>query len=193
MRKLFIVLSFLLFFTGCAPSAYISSLTDPTHTLHRTDPIYISTNGSSIRDRQFYPLVRSEMEASGFNIVDSPEESKYYLLFSTASDTSKIHSTYYDTQTSTSTSYISGTPHTTTTKTTTAYPYSYDYTVKKVYFFLYLTEDIRREVYMTVWEGYVGAGEDDYKEYERSILKSLFDVFGTDYEAHTTIDTNYGK
>ena len=72
-------------------------------------------------------------------------------------------------------------------------PYSYNYTVESIYLQLFSVEDERNGKHMAIWEGFIGAGKEEYKAYNRAILKSLFDVFGTNYEAHTPIDTNYAK
>jgi hypothetical protein len=180
MKKGFLLTLTLLLFTGCAvtPTVYISSLTDPRYAPLKTDPIYVATaDDPSIKDRQFYPFLKSEMIANGFNITEEITGAKYYLLFKTDSETSQINSTF-----------ITG-----STSSAIAVPYSYDVTVVKIYLQLYAVEDEKNGKHMTVWEGYIGAGKEQYKAYNRAILKNLFDVFGTNYEAHTPIDTNYGK
>ena len=183
MKRGFLLILVLLIFSGCStPTVYISSLTDPNYTPLKTDPIYLgSTDDPSMKDRQFYPFLKNEMISNGFNIVEELAVAKYYIVFTTDSDTSEIKSEYAET-----TYYGS-------TSTTIIVPYRYDYTVEKIYLFLYAVEDAKNGKHMTVWEGYAGAGEEEYLAYTRAILKSLFDVFGTNYKAHTPIDTNFGK
>jgi hypothetical protein len=195
MKKVFLLILTVLLFTGCAtPTAYISSLTDPRYTPLKTDPIHVAfTDDPSIKDRQFYPFLKNEMISNGFNIVEDVTKAKYYLLFKTDSNTSQINSTLFLPSTSTSYGYVGGTPYSETTSSTIAVPYSQNYTVEKIYLHLFSVEDAKAGINMTIWEGYIGAGEKEYKAYTQAILKSLFDVFGTNYEAHTPIDTNYGK
>ena len=185
----------MLLLAGCSTrTAYISSLTDPRYNPVKTDPIFILlTDDARITDRQFYSLLRDEMIQNGFNIVDDGYEAKYLLLFQTGSKTSQINSTLFLPSTSWSSGYVGNTYYSGATTSTQAIPYSYDYTVEKIHLDLYAVEDIKNEKYMTVWEGYIGAGTEEYESFLRAILKSLFDVFGTNYEAHTPIDTKYGR
>ena len=180
---------------GCAArTAYISSLTDPRYTPVKTDPIYILlTDDASISDRQFSSFLKSEMVNNGFNIVADISNSKYILLFQTGSKTSQINSTLFLPSTSSTSGYVGNTYYSGQTTSTKAIPYSYNYTVQKIYLDLFATEDVRNKKYMTVWEGYIGAGANEYKTYSRAILKSLFDVFGINYQAHTPINKNYAK
>ncbi len=192
MRKISVLILSMLLFTGCASTVYISSLTDPAYSPVKTDPIYIILpKDARIADRQFYALLKREMISNEFNIVEENIEAKYYLLFQTDSKTSQIDSTLFIPSASTTSGYVGGTYYSGTTSSTQAVPYSFDYTVEKIYLDLYAKEDVQKEKYMTVWEGYIGAGKDEYEAYTRAILKSLLDVFGTNYEAHTPIDTKY--
>ena len=194
MKKSLLLIMIALFLGGCATTAYISSLTDPHYAPVKTDPIYILlTNEASISDRQFYSLLKSEMVDNGFNIVDDISKSKYILLFQTGSKTSKINSTLFLPSRSTTSGYVGNTYYSGTTTSTQAIPYNYNYTVKKIYLDLYATVDVKNKKYMTVWEGYIGAGGKKYKSYSRAIIKKLLDVFGANYEEHTPININYGK
>ena len=114
-------------------------------------------------------------------------------MFQTDSKTSQINSTLFLPSTSTTSGYIGNTYYSGSTKSTSAVPYSYNYTVKKIYLDLYAVEDVKNEKYITVWEGYIGAGQKEYQTYSRAIIKSLLDKFGTNYEAHTPIDIYYAK
>jgi hypothetical protein len=192
MNKISVLILSMLFFSGCATTVYISSLTDTAYSPVKTDPIYIVfPKDARIADRQFYALLKREMISNEFNIVEDKIEAKYYLLFRTDSKTSQIDSTFFIPSTSTTSGYVGGKYYSGTTRFSQAVPYSYDYTVEKIYLDLYAKEDVQKEKYMTVWEGYIGAGKDEYKAYTRAILKSLLDVFGTNYEAYTPIDKKY--
>ncbi|HPB01148.1 MAG TPA: hypothetical protein PLS75_09630 [Candidatus Marinimicrobia bacterium] len=183
-----------LFLTGCMTTAYISSLTDTRYAPVKTDPIFILiADNASITDRQFYTFLKNEMILNGFNIVDEAPIARYFLLFQTDSKTSQINSTLFLPSTSTTSGYIGNTYYSGSTKSTSAVPYSYNYTVKKIYLDLYAVEDVKNEKYITVWEGYIGAGQKEYQTYSRAIIKSLLDKFGTNYEAHTPIDIYYAK
>jgi hypothetical protein len=138
-------------------------------------------------------LLKDEMNRNGFNIVEEENKAKYLLLFQTDSKTSQINSTLFIPSTSRSYGYIGNKYYSGSTTSTQAIPYSYNYTVKKIYLELYLVEDVKNKKIMTVWEGYIGAGIDEYESFSRAILKSLLDVFGTNYKAHTPIDTEYKK
>ena len=178
-----------LFLGGCTTTAYISSLTDPNYSVVKTDPIYIMLKSeASIPDRQFYSFLKSKMVANGFNIVEFVSESKYILLFQRGSKTSQINSTLSLPSTSTTSGYVGNTYYSGKTTSTQEVPYSYNYTVKKIYLNLYAAVDVEKGKYFTVWEGYIGAGANEYKSYSGAILKELLDVFGTNYEAHTPIN-----
>ena len=195
MKKIFLLIMMILFLVGCATrTAYISSLTDPRYSPVKTDPIHILlTDKASISDRQFYSFLKKEMITNGFNIVENRTMAKYLLLFETGSKTSKMNSTLFLPSTSNTSGYVGNTYYSGSTTSTQAIPYSYNYTVEKIYLDLYAVKDVKNKKYMTVWEGYIGAGAKEYVSYSRAILKNLFDVFGTNYEAHTPIDTKYGK
>lgn len=182
------------FMAGCTTTVYISSLTDPRYAPVKTDSIHILLRDeASIADRQFYSLLKDEMIRNGFNIVEVVNKAKYLLLFQTESETSRINSTLYLPLASTSSGYIGNKFYSGSTTSIQAIPYNYNYTVKKIYLELYMVKDVKNKKYMTVWEGYIGAGRDQYESFSRAILKSLLDVFGTNYKAHTPINKKYDK
>ena len=138
-----------------------------------------------MEDRQFYFFFKEEMIANGFNIVAERSNAKYLLDFQVGSKTSKVDSVRYLPSSSRTSGQIGDTLYSEATDSTQAIPYSYNYTVKKVWFKLYAVEDIKKENFMTAWEGYIGAEEKVYEENTRGILRNLFDVFGANYKAHT--------
>ena len=199
MKKILLLLIIILsLFEGCIytsryrPSAYISSLTDLQYAPVKTDPIIIlKGKNTSISNRQFYSLLKSEMMNNGFDIVEDISKSKYVLLFEKSTNTSEINSTQYLPSTSYTSGSAGGTYYSGQTTYTQAIPYSYDYTVEKIYLNLYASADLQNKKQLTVWEGYVGVSAKEYKSYSRAIIKSLLDVFGTNYEAHTPINKYY--
>jgi hypothetical protein len=174
---------------GCTKTVYISSLVDTSYAPKKTDTIYILVkNDAKISDRQFYSFLKSEMVSCGFKIVEDISASKYILLFERGSKTSVMNSTLFLPSTSSTSGYVGNTYYSGQTTSTQAIPYSYNYTVEKIYLDLYATADVKNKKYITVWEGYIGAGAAEYKYYSRAILKSLLNVFGTNYKAHTPIN-----
>jgi hypothetical protein len=174
--------------TGCASTAYISSVTDSAYRPTKLDPVFIGVhNGLSIKERQFAEFLRSEMKKAGFTVTDVLSLSRYVLLFNMNQKTSQINSTFFLPQTQTTSGYVGNTYYSGQTTSTTAVPISVDYTFQKIWLDLYLTSDIDTDKLMTIWEGYIGAGIDVYEKYSKEILRMLLDVYGTNYEAHTPI------
>jgi len=174
-KRTFQFIILLMFFVGCASKiAYISSQTDRNYALVKTDPIFfILEEKASMAERQMYPLLKEEMIANGFNIVEDALNAKWALFFDIGSKTSRHNSTRQVATTSYSSGKVGDTYYSGTTKSTQAIPYSYNYTVKKIYMFLYAWKEIGTHKMITAWEGYIGAGEKEYKSYLRAIFKSL--------------------
>ncbi|MDP6923562.1 MAG: hypothetical protein QGI94_02105 [Candidatus Scalindua sp.] len=195
MKIIFICFLLITLISACASkTVYISSQTDPRYSLNKLDAIFILfSDKASIADRQFYSFLKQEMVDNGFNIVEDLLSSSYILSFQTGSKTSKMNSTLFMPTTTSSSGYVGSTYYSDTSTTTAAIPYSYNYTVKKIYLDLYSTQDVTNKKYMTVWEGCIGAGSEEYTAYPNAILKSLLNVFGTNYKATTSIDTRYKK
>ena len=191
MKRITIVLILIIFFSGCVSTVYVSSITDQNYSPKKIDPIYIILDEDArISERQFYTILKEEMLKNEFNVVDNINQAKYYLLFNTDTNTSKINSTLYFPSTSTTSGYVGNTYYSGTTTTTNAIPYSYNYTVEKIYLDLYV-KDPKVNKYFTVWEGYIGAEKDDYEKYTRAVLKCLLDVFGTNFADEQYIDMTY--
>lgn len=214
MKKTFLFMMMLMLFVSCATrtvgTAYISSQTDPNYSPVKTDPIYILLGDeASMSDRQFYPFLKTEMVTNGFNIVDDASAAKYLLLLKTASERPKIEKVMIVPQQTPANPYSH--THTGDKNMVQRSPFNDAFLasmqsyhqkkqleeaqekIEKIYLMLYATEDIRNEKFMTVWEGYIGAGEKGYKSHSRAVLKSLFDVFGTNYEAHAPIKIERGE
>jgi hypothetical protein len=117
--------------------------------------------------------------------VDQIDESRYMMLFQTGEKSSQINSTLFLPNTQTTSGYVGNTYYSGQTRSTSAVPYSYNYTVQKISFDLYLTSDAMTKKYVTAWEGYIGVETSEFKQYSREILRLLLNVFGTNYEAHT--------
>ncbi len=179
---------------GCAPSIYISSELDPSYKISKTDKIAIFLKkDSSIGERKFLALLRNELQKAGFNIVDR-DQSEYVLVFALDQNTSKIQRSRpvsTTSETKGTVGGIGGVSYKEKTTSTKYVPYSYDYTVKKLYLHLFAEEDISNHKLITIWEGYLGAGEATYAKYTNACVRKLLEYFGTDYKAHTQISTNY--
>ena len=193
MSVLLRILSFYLTLNmvGCAtPTAYISSITDPAYSPSKSDPVLlIVPDSTSIKDRQFALFLRGEMEAAGFNVTDNFGQSRYVLLFQTGQKTSQINSTLFLPQTQTTSGYVGNTYYTGQTTSTTAIPISTSYTAQKIWLDLYATSDVAMDKYMTVWEGFIGVSMEEYEKHSKEILRLLLDVYGTNYEEHTPIQS----
>lgn len=178
-----------LFFFGCStPTAYISSLTDPNYKPTKSEPTFILVpDGATLEERRFASFLRKEMQAAGFMITDDWSKSRYIMMFQTGQKTSQINTTAYFPQTQTTSGYVNETHFSQDTTSTVAVPVSRDYTVKTVFLKLYATSDVVNKKFKTIWEGYIGAGKNDYNQYTKELLHLLFDVYGTDYQQHTPI------
>ncbi|MCI0560536.1 MAG: hypothetical protein MN733_18775 [Nitrososphaera sp.] len=174
---------------ACATqTAYISSLTDPDYSPTKSDPVFLLVpDSAAIEDRQFAAFLRGEMQAAGFTVTDNAAQSRYILLFQTGQKTSQINSTLFLPQTQTTSGYVGNTYYSGQTTSTAAIPISSNYTVQNIWLELYATSDVAAQKYKTVWEGYIGAGTDEFQTYSKEILRLLLDVYGTNYQAHTPI------
>ena len=211
------------FIINCSPSIYVSSLTDVTQNVSKDLKInlYIQM-AANIEEKNFGILLYNELKNEGFNLIDSFEVdtmSTYYSIsYFLNEKSSKINS--YRSIPTTETTYgnVDGIINYNQTKlSTTHVPYSYNYTVKKVYLTLDLVDKkcqekaveiwtdelvknrgmkvdllgMMRQCSKTVWEGYIGVEKDEFKKHPKACVKKLLEYFGTNFEDHVYIDTFY--
>ena len=118
MKKVIIIflISIPLIVIGCGPSIYVHTQIDPEYSFSYTDKvfIYISDN-ATLTEKNFYRLLKNEMDSLGFQIVyDAPTADKV-LFFSLDEKTSDISSFYSIPKTTTTTGKIGNTNYKETT------------------------------------------------------------------------------
>lgn len=193
-KKYILVFLFAPIIVGCStPSIYISSNTDKNYSVDKTKRISIFCNEEDpIEKRNLCYMVKSEMEHLGFNIVSSPPID-FVLIVDTDEKTSQI-SSYLPLSTPSSTyGNIGGYQYTEHTNSTTYVPYSYNYTVAKIYLDLFVAEKISEKKYITAWEGYIGADKNVFLEYSKDCIYTLLQYFGDNYKGHVNILSNNNR
>ena len=127
------------------------------------------------------------LRANQLDVVPIPE-SDYIVAPSTRERTSRIGSSIPMTTSTTTYNYIGGTPYPTTRYSTSWIPYAENYTVKAVWLDVYSTEDVRAGKKMrTVWEGYIGGDEAEFRKDPASFIRTLLAYVGRDHKAHTPL------
>ena len=191
---IFVALPYL---SGCAGvSAYISSQTAPGQQIDEGASFYFyASDGASIEDRKTTQLIVDEFKKENLKVASEDEkyQAAYLVTVSADKKTSEISGSYPQTQTQNTTVKNSwGFPVATAKTQSTQYvPYSYNYTVSKTYVTIYSTADMANNKRMlSVWEGYIGAGANEFSRFAKCIIPELVSRLGTDYEAHTKIDTS---
>jgi hypothetical protein len=192
MKKIIILLAITALMGGCAtiPSINLSSQTDQTYQLSKLDPIYISLSendeAASISKRKFYAVLKPEMIAHGFNIVENKPDAKYILDIVQDKKTEEVQ--YTQIIPTTSAYGTMGHHHSYGTSTSAiAVPTSEIRTVESISLILFLAEELKNNKKLSVWEGFATANEDDYKNYTKEIVRTLLDYFGKDYDARVSI------
>lgn len=190
MKKTIIGLLFLvpIFFIGCGPSIYVHSQIDPDYSFSFKDKIFIYLpDNATLTERNFYRLLKHEMDSIGFQITNDAPTADKILFFSLDEKTSDISSFLSLPTTTTTTGKIGNTKYKETTSGTTTIPYSYSYTVKKVYLDLYDVESAKEGNFSTIWEGYIGAGSKAYEEYTNLCVRKLLEYYGRNFGDHVRI------
>jgi len=174
--------------TGCSlPDVYISSMTDNDYRISKDSRIAVFCNEEAgIEERNFHKLLVSELQRNGFNVTD-PCNSEFVLLFTLDEKTRRIDTILPMTNRSHTYGSVGGYPYHGTTRSTTYVPYSYNYTVKKVYMWIHAVADLRKGKKITVWEGYIGADKEDFRNYPRECVSTLLKFFGENYQAHIAL------
>lgn len=190
MKKLqFCILPIVL--SGCTTSAYISSKTDPYYNISKADPIYfIIQEDKSIIVREDSRLIESELIKNNFNITPEITNSKYILIPQITTTVSEITGSRPVNNTAVTSTNINGVNYSGSTNFTTYAPYTESYSVKKIFLFLYSTDDIKNNKRISIWEGYIGANEKSFYKHSRLMIKELLSHFGKNYAEHTRIKIN---
>ncbi len=193
MNKSISILFATLLFISCAPSIYIDSASDLTHSFARSDNILVFLpEKSSIEERNFHYLLSRALEDNGFRIVYEITYADKILVFSLDEKTSEIKSAlpYSSTTTTkgrvTTPSDLWGTGYEEKTTSTQYIPFSYNYTVSQIYMYMFeVQESVVGEV---IWEGYIGAGEKDFTKFPSECVEALFKYYGMNFKGHKKIN-----
>jgi hypothetical protein len=169
--------------SGCRSyTAYVYSAVDPEYSISKKDPIWVTlTENPTIRERQLFIVLKSELQKGLFNIVDDKNESKYVLSLSADR---KI----YNYGTTSVTSAVAISPNLALSKTSNDIN-----TVDKttIYLYLFNTSEFTNGKFYRIWEGSVGATQNVYNVYKTAMFKNLLDVFGNDFEHDTRLSRSY--
>lgn len=190
MKKTMILILFLtpIFFVGCGPSIYVHSQIDPEYSFAYSDKVFIYLpDNPTLTEKNFYHLLKHEMNSIGFQIIEDAPLADKILFFSLDEKTSDISSFYSLPTTTTTTGKAGKTKYTETTSGTTTIPYTYSYTVKKVYLDLYDVEAAKQGNFTPIWEGYIGAGRDNYEKYTNLCVRKLLEYYGRNFGDHVKI------
>lgn len=164
---------------------FIYSEHDSSIPFNRSDlkiGVYIDQN-ASMSDRNIGTIIRNEMSASGFHIVE-PQDADYLLSFNTIENTTKINSAIILPSTTTTTGNVGGIYYSGTSTSTQAIPYNYDYTVRRVWFYLFSRESILASKPQTVWEGYIGVDTKDFEKDPKQIVHKFLEYFEKHQKDH---------
>ncbi len=197
MKKVFYLLVIVLLMSGCAtPSIYIQSDIDSDYKLSKqTDKIFVLVDKrDDVRTREFRKLLIKKLREANFNITDDILEAKFMLCYSLDQKSSQINSVLPISTPSYTTGTIStnkgdyGT-YSQTTTATQYIPYSYSYTVKKVYLSLYKAWEMEK----TIWEGYLGAEGGTFQKYADDCVSKLLSYYGQNFDGYVNIKINKSK
>lgn len=171
--------------SGCKHyAAYVYSAVDPEHAPVKSDPIWLTLSTKpTIRERQLFVVLKSELAKNGFNIVETADKSRWVLALTAERRT-------YDFGITSSTTVVRVAPNFATATTR-----SHRNVVERNTIFLYLFDmhDFTRGKVLSIWEGSVSASENVYRIYVTSMFKNLLDVFGKNYERSTRLSKDYVK
>ena len=193
MKPHFMIL-ILLFISGCAPSIYVDSISDIRHSFKKSDGILVHLpKNSGVEEKNFHYLLQKSLQDRGFWIVYDIQYADEILMFSLDEKTSEIKSALPYSSTSTTKGKVTtpgdlwGTGYEEKTTTTQFIPYSYNYTVSKVYMFMFKVND--QKVGDVVWEGYLGSGQKNFSKYPMECVDKLMEYYGTNFKGHVRINT----
>ena len=181
----------ILFFSGCATTAYISSVNDLEldSVTYEGKSVHIKSisENLSIQQKETKQLIEDTMSRMGYEIKEL-NDADYLLVFGSEEKTSKMSGSRPVTNTAITNVYSGNKSALATTTTTSYVPYSYNYTVAKLYTYLLPTNNLKplKETEI-IWQGYIGAEADVMKSYQATLIDQLFDKMGQDYAEHTPV------
>jgi len=183
---IFFIISIL--FISCSPSVYIHTQKDSEYKFTRWDKVFIYLpDPPTLTEKNFFSILKQELELFGFKIVDDAQIADKILFFSLDEKASDISSFYSLPTTTTTSGKIGNIKYKETTTGTTTVPYTYSYTVKKVYLDFYDVQYAKDGNFTPVWEGYIGAGIQDYEKNVDLCIRKLISYYGQNFGDHVRI------
>ena len=185
------ILVLMMFASGCATSAYISSVNDlgQTKRTYEGDSVHVKSSEKimTIDQRDTKRLIEDTMSRMGFEIKKS-NDAHYLLVFGSEQKTSQMSGSRPVTNTAVTNVYSGGQSALATTSYTSYVPYSYDYTVAKLYTYLMPTRNLKPlDETEIIWQGYIGVESSEMKKNKAVLIDQLFEKMGEDYAKHTYI------
>jgi len=142
--------------------------------------IYVDS-AASLSDRNIATYISNEMKAMHFNIV-SLQNANYILTFSTVENTTKINTALFLPMTTTSSGNIGGVSYSGSSTSIQSIPYSYDYTVRRIWFYLFTRESLQENKPKTVWEGYFGVDSRKFQNNPTAIIQTFLKYFEQNFK-----------
>lgn len=170
------VVAALLLLSACSRySQLVYAAADPDHRPTKGDPLYLALpRDSSIRERQLLHALRHSLCLARFNVVDTPNKSKWTMGLS------------YDRQT-----YNFGTATTVavtpTNVTASSRPQIANLSAARLYLFR-TTDLLGNAEPLLIWEGTAAANVETFNHYEASIFKNVLDHFGQSIERRMRLE-----
>jgi hypothetical protein len=160
-------------------AAYIETAADPSISVRKEDPIFVTLpEKSSIRERRLLPVLRSELCKNGFQVVESIGASKWVLGL-TQSRTS-----LYGGSEST-TIAVPNTPIINTRTQSTIV----DQTA--IYLRLFDARQFGKPSPLAVWEGSGASTEKVIQIYEKVVIKNTLDFYGKTFSGRRRLSKDY--
>jgi hypothetical protein len=162
-----------LLLSACGSRAYLSTEQDPARVPSKLDPVVpMVSDNASIKERQLLPILKRQMQAQGFNVVDNID-SATWVLGLTVGNHSFVAST---------TSHGLAVPIgniAAVSRTKMDVNYETDSTLQLL---LISTDDIRAGKQKPMWSGTSSSERDVLNDNAPVILKDLLQQYGQNYE-----------
>ena len=181
-------------FSGCTTTAYISSVNDlgQSKRTYEGDSVHVKSYEKimTIDLKETKRLIEDTMSKMGFEIAKS-NDAHYLLVFGSEQKTSQMSGSRPVTNTAVTNVYSGGQSALATTSYTSYVPYSYDYTVAKLYTYLMPTRNLKPlEETEIIWQGYIGVEGSEMNKNKAVLIDQLFEKMGEDYAKHTKVRRN---
>jgi Sel1 repeat len=176
--------------SSCAPqTAYLSGKVDPSFIFDKAQPIYLGLrNLPTIEDKQFHHLVLNEMKLQGFTVVDSLRDASLALYFGLDDEATQIETSFSFPSSSTTSGTIGNQTFHATTQGTQIVPSSIPYTVKRIHLFLFKIDKKEKKGDL-VWEGYLGAGAENFSSNALTATRQILNVVGRNFEGNILLQS----